>query len=170
MEPSKLIFPIWMMFVVPISWAAILPGTFLVAFAGLLIALFLVRKGTPGQRIRAAWEDAKKAAFRAWINLCAAYLFGTALMLAPSLLTAGAQSGAGKAMADALLTNIYTNPLSFFWAVLSLAAAFAISYFLGKLWAFRKTELSLPERARAALWLAAITAPWLFLTTIRLFY
>lgn len=170
MEPSKLIFPIWMMFVVPISWAAILPGTFLAALAGLLIALMIVRKGPAGERFRAAWEDTKKAVWRAWLNLCLAWLVGTALMLVPPLLAAGSASGAWKDMAEALLTNIYTNPLSAVWAIVCVLATVGISYSLHRLWAFRKTDLETPESARAALWVSVITAPWLFLSTMRLFY
>jgi hypothetical protein len=171
MVTTKLFFPIWMMFVVPVSWAAIIPGTFLIAFFGLLASLYIIRSGAfpRGDRLRAAWEGAKKGMWRAWLNLCAAYAVGTALMLAPALLTPGMpETGFVRQAALAVTENIYQNALSVLWATLCVAGSAGISYLLNRGWTFRGMEGA--DARHAALWLAFLTAPYLFFSTYRLFY
>lgn len=160
-----------MMFVVPVSWAAIIPGTFLIAFLGLTLSSFLVQPGdTPrGTRIEVAWTDAKKGMWRAWINLCAAYAFGTALMLAPALLTVGLpETNAARQAAFAVTENIYQSLLAVIWAIFCLLVSAGFSYLLNRAWTYRKTTIK--DVRRAAGWFAVVTAPWLFLSTYRLYF
>ena len=172
MEPSKLFFPLWMMFVVPISWAAILPGIVLIALLGLFVALFCAHREVQGAsgRLRAAWEDVKKSVTRACLNLCLAYCAGTLFMLAPPLLSAGRTAGALHDMAFALTGNLYESAPAVTWAVLCVAASAGISYGMARLWGFGKTGLGAPERRRAALCFALLCAPWIYLFPYRLFY
>ena len=171
MVTTKLFFPIWMMFVVPVSWAAIIPGTFLIAFLGLLASLYLARPSDMerGERLRAAWADAKKGMWRAWINLCAAYALGTALMLAPAILTVGmAETSAVRQAALAITENIYQSGLAVLWTALCVAGSAMISWLLNRSWTYNRTSRA--DVRRAAAWLAFLTAPYLFFSTYRLFY
>ncbi len=171
MVTTKLFFPIWMMFVVPVSWAAIIPGTFLIAFFGLLASLYITLPGDAarGDRLRAAWEGAKRGMWRAWINLCAAYALGTVLMLAPVLLTLGmAETSLLRQAALAITENIYQNALSVIWTALCVAGSAGLSYACNRAWTFRKVQRA--DAGRTALWIAFLTAPYLFFSTYRLFY
>ncbi len=171
METTKLFFPIWMMFINPVSWAAIIPGTFLIAFFGLIAALYIARPDEMprGERFAAAWNDAKKSVWRAWINLCASYAIGTALMLAPAILTVGmAESNILRQAALAITETIYHNALAIIWAVLCVLISGAVNFILSRSWTFRKTDME--DIRRSALWLAFLTAPYLFFSTFQLFY
>lgn len=178
METTKLFFPVWMMFIDPVSWAAIIPGTFLIALIGLTASLYIAHKCGPsgqirttGERFFAAWTDAKKGMWRAWLNLCLAYAAGTALMLVPSIISVGLPEGHFlSGMSTALLENTYTNPLAVVWACVSVTLTALLSYLLSRLWTFKKTGVSGEGRVRVAMWIAVFTAPYLFLSTYRLYY
>ncbi|MGI6239844.1 MAG: hypothetical protein ACOYI5_09500 [Christensenellales bacterium] len=176
MITNRLIFPIWMMFIVPISWAAIIPGTFLIALFALLIALSAAHsQGADGApmpaagRLRAAWADARRSIWRAWISVCAAYLAGTAAMLLPSLFAIGRDEGSYIVqMSTALLENPYASAHALVWTCMSVILSAAIARNLALSWILNKT--SRPKDKRAALWFAILTAPYLFLSTYKLFY
>jgi hypothetical protein len=171
METTRLFFPVWMLFLAPVSWAAIIPGTFLIAFLGLLAALYLSapKEAPRDERLKAGWADAKKGMWRAWINLCAAYALGAAAMLVPAILTAGMpETGVIRRAALSIAENIYQSPLAVLWALLCFLLSLALSYLLNRAWTFRNTEVG--DLKRAAAWLALLTAPYLFFFTFKLYY
>ena len=154
----NLIFPIWLLWIFPITWLVILPGNFIIDLLVVLITLFALK-------IEDKKNVLKKTILKTWILGLAADVIGSALLLAFVWIQEVIFSGSG------LYYNIYHaiwfNPFENFIALIIVIVAIIVSgfciYMFNLKIAFKKIDIDLKQKKKIALAIAVFTAPYTFL-------
>lgn len=159
----NVLFPIWLLLILPAVWIVVLPANFIIDSAVLLLAAALLRLGKPGAA--ALW---KKSILRVWLCGFAADLAGAAFLIASHF--AAGDGWWYEAIIAPISHNPFENVFALAYVCLAVALSGGLIYWLNATFALRKTALDRRQRRTAALLLAALTAPYLFLLPSRLFY
>lgn len=148
----NVMFPIWILFILPITWIIIIPANFLIDTIVLLIALKLLKV----QKISKVY---KSSILKIWIFGFIADIIGSIALLLTQLLPESLYSSITKPVA--------LNPFTSIWAVIIVLIAIFISgfiiYVLNSRFTFNKTKLSKKRIVQISLIFAVITAPWALL-------
>jgi len=148
----NMIFPIWMLILLPPVWLVVLPANFAID----LLVIWLTLRYMKIPEIK---QNAKAAIVRAWLLGFACDLVGTALMF-----LSGLPDGQWWAeFSNAVAYDPFSNPLAVLWIVLCIAVSGLCIYFLDYKFAFKKTALDDAQKKKLALSMAIFTAPYLFL-------
>ena len=149
----NVIFPIWMLAIIPVTWLVVLPANFVI---DLLVTRFgMKRAGLEDRKARA-----KKAILKVWVCGFLADAVGGAMMFLFSFLDI-----LGDSWSDFYYRVCYdpfSSVSSFLWVAVCTAVSALLIYALNNGFALKKAIPEEDARRKVALILAVVTAPWLF--------
>lgn len=155
----NIIFPIWLLWLVPTTWIVVLPANFVID----LLVVVLTMKFLKVQGMK---QKAKKIILRVWIFGFLADFIGTAAMILANII----EFDSGSEIAEWWYKNI-SNPVSynpfssiygFLWVTVCVILTALFIYLFNYKFCLKKAELSEQQRKKLALSLAIFTAPYLF--------
>lgn len=163
----NVIFPVWLLWLFPISWLVVLPGNFLIDL--LVVVLTLKHLQVPDVK-----KTAKATMFRVWLCGFLADFLGTAVMFLGVGLNVETTTAFGRWWSDhiaaALSLNPFENIFSFLYvAICVVISGICIYYFNYKI-SLKRTELEDGAKRKLSLSLAVFTAPYLFFLPTIWFY
>lgn len=155
----NMIFPIWLLWLIPITWIVVLPANFLLD----LIVLRLTMKYLKIQDIK---QKAKSVIFRVWIFGFVADFIGTAAMFTANVIDFNNDKQLGKWWYRNISNAVSYNPFESIYAVLWVTVCVLITsffiYFFNYKFCLKKLNLEDSQKKKLALALAVFTAPYLF--------
>lgn len=172
----NIFFPIWMLWLFPITWIIILPVNFGIDL--LVVWLTLSHLKLAGDQIKAV---AKSTIVRIWLLGFVADLIGTVLMFgAVSLDTLFHDHALGSIpdfsrwwiqnIGNPVSTNPFATPYAFLWVSFSVFISGLAIFFFNYKFGLKKANLDSVQKKKLALSLAVFTAPYLFYFPTSLLY
>ena len=163
----NVIFPIWMLWIFPLTWLVILPANFVI---DLLVTALTMKV----LKIDHIWATAKPVILKVWLFGFLADLIGTAVMLVATFLDEGTLgSAAGKWWYQNISYPVNYNPFQsiygFLWVTLCVVLAAFMIYLFNRKVSFKKAPLTDRQKRQLSLSLAVFTAPYLFYLPTMLF-
>lgn len=152
----SLIFPVWVMLLLPWSWFVILPINLLIDSLVLLL-IFRFMKITDARKMYLS------SVIRTWIFGTLSSLIGFLFMLLAFLIHRTAPGGFMSQVCEAITQNPFSNIAGLIWVLLAIAVSALCSYFFGVKFTFSHKDFPENRRKIAALVTALITAPYTFL-------
>lgn len=156
----NVLFPIWLLFLIPQVWLIILPFNFIVDSAVMLIALYKFGEKTE------MWRIWRRYIWPVWLFGFVADAIGGLLLFGVSMLDEVLTGTASEWFYDNITQPISINPLSSLLALIVILIAVAIAglliYVLNSRVSFRKMPVEPETRHRLALVIAIFTAPWTY--------
>ena len=163
----NVLFPLWFLLLVPISWLIVIPANFVIDLLALLLAMKLLRMPDIGKNL-------KSAVLKSWIAGFAADLVGGGAMflsvLAGEFLPDPVRSWGYQNITETVMVNPFSSVGGFLWTAGCVALAGGIIYLLSLTFCLKKTSLTLPQKRKLALAMALVTAPYLFFVPTALLY
>ncbi len=163
----NVLFPLWFLLLVPISWLIVIPANFVIDLLALLLAMKLLRMPDIGKNL-------KSAVLKSWIAGFAADLVGGGAMflsvLAGEFLPDPVRSWVYHNITEAVMVNPFSSVGGFLWTAVCVALAGGIIYLLNLKFCLKKTTLDLAQKRKLALAMALVTAPYLFFVPTALLY
>ncbi len=162
----NVIFPVWMLWLFPLAWLAVLPANFAIDL--LVVALAMQALHVPDIR-----RNAKAVILRVWLMGFVADLIGTALMF---LVNVPAFQGTPfgtwwyENLTNAVSFNPFENVYAVLWVTLCVAVSGICIYWFNRKFCLKKAGLDERQTHRLALSLAVFTAPYLFYLPTAWFY
>lgn len=153
----NIIFPIWLLWLMPVAWIVVLPGNFIV---DLLVIGLTMRY----LKITDIKRRAKSVILKVWIFGFLADFIGTATMFLSILASESADS------LTAVAYDPFDNFISFCWTAACVLLSAVCIYLFNYHYCLNRADLAGPEKKRLALSLAVFTAPYLFFLPTSLFY
>ena len=153
----NMIFPIWLLWLFPVTWIVVLPGNFVI---DLLVVLLTMK----WLKITDIKGKAKSVILKVWIFGFLADLIGTIAMF---LSTLAAEFVESLAIA---VYDPFENIFAFCWVAACVVLTAICIYLFNYHYCLNKAELDDVEKKRIALSLAVFTAPYLFFLPTGLFY
>ena len=160
----NIIFPIWLLWVLPPMWLFILPANFVIDF--LVLSLSMKRLGIAQAEVKA---KTKTVILKTWVLGFVADIIGSVFMYVPTLLgdCFGYASDFGSWWQDALITPAMLSPFdsvfAVLWVLICILIAGVCIYFFNYKICFKSLELEPAIARKLALSMAIFTAPYLFL-------
>ena len=152
----NVMFPIWMLWLFPLSWLVVLPVNFAI---DLLVAV-LAMKALHVVQIK---QNAKAVILRVWLMGFVADFIGTALMFLSNVVEfPGAFGQFWNDFVSAVSFNPFQNGYAFLYVTVCVAVSGLCIYWFNRKFCLKKAVLSDTERHRLSLALAVFTAPYLF--------
>lgn len=150
----NVIFPVWLLFLVPVVWLIVIPANLLIDCAVVLVTLFILKHEQKRAVLKQVW-------WKFWLLGFAADLVG-ALFLLPAMQLSSILPDPVWELVEPVMYNCWKSPVAFIWTGLAVAVSGLCIYFFDK-WVLHSCEhLSGRERHILALTLAIVTAPWTF--------
>ena len=163
----NVLFPLWFLLLVPISWLIVIPANFVIDLLALLLAMKLLRMPDIGKNL-------KSAVLKSWLAGFAADLVGGGAMflsvLAGEFLPDPVRSWVYHNITEAVMVNPFSSVGGFLWTAVCVALAGGIIYLLNLKFCLKKTSLDLAQKRKLALAMALVTAPYLFFLPTTLLY
>lgn len=163
----NLIFPVWIVWLYPVTWIAIVPLNILVDFLVTLLALKLIKIEKPMEVIKKSLAKTVALGF-------VADIIATAVLMVLSFGIYETKSTVSKWFYDnisiPILNDYYETPWGILVMVLAVMFAGFLVYIFNRKFSFRNTDLSESQIKKVSLILAIITAPYLFLIPTNVFY
>nr|WP_303243804.1 hypothetical protein [uncultured Cellulosilyticum sp.] len=157
----NLIFPIWLLWVFPLTWIVVLPANFIIDSLVVLITLRLLEVGNIKQNY-------KKAILKVWGFGFLSDFIGTAFMVLALLIDHlwEYDTAIGKWWYDYIAMPVSYNAFESIWSIIwvticVIISSFCIYIFNYKI-SFRKLEMEEGNKKKLAIALAVFTAPFLF--------
>jgi len=163
----NVIFPIWMLWIFPLTWLVILPANFVI---DLLVTALTMKV----LKIDHIWATAKPVILKVWLFGFLADLIGTAVMLVATFLDEGTLGPtAGEWWYQNISYPVNYNPFQsvygFLWVTLCVVLAAFMIYLFNRKVSFKKAPLTDRQKRQLSLSLAVFTAPYLFYLPTMLF-
>ncbi|ROR29211.1 hypothetical protein EDD66_103147 [Mobilisporobacter senegalensis] len=164
----NVIFPIWLLWLFPMTWLVILPSNFLIDTIVVLITLKVLKLS--GQGIY------KKIIFKVWGFGFLSDFIGTFIMFSPSLIDGflDYESPMGKWWYENLTNAVSYNPFesifSFLWVTFAIIITSLFIYIFNYKISLRKVEIENALKKKIALSIAIFTAPFFFYLPTKWFY
>ena len=155
----NLIFPIWIIWIFPITWIVVIPANFIIDSLVILITLMVLK-------INDKKAIYKKAIFKTWIFGFLSDFIGAAIMIIPSLVFDKFPKEISMWLEKNLISSLAYNPFSSIYSALwGILAVIVAGYFI-YLFNYKITLKNINMEARSkkilAISLAIFTAPYLF--------
>lgn len=158
----NIIFPIWILWIVPITWIIVLPANFIID----LLVVVLTMKVLKVNDIK---ENAKTVILRVWIMGFVSDFIGTVAMFLSEF---------GPELDDWWWQNItypvnyspFDTVFSFLWVTGCVVITAFFIYLFNHKWCLKKAALDDVQRKKVALSLAVFTAPYLFYLPTKWFF
>ncbi len=163
----NLIFPIWLLWLFPITWLVVLPANFLIDTLVVIITMKVLKLSNMKQYY-------KKVIWKVWGFGFLADFIGTIAMFIPNIIDFNYNTDLGRWWYDNLSNAVSYHPYSSVYAVLwillcVILTAFLIYFFNYRI-SFRKLDMEDTYKKKIALSIAAFTAPYLFFLPTSWFY
>jgi energy-coupling factor transporter transmembrane protein EcfT len=163
----NLIFPIWLLWLFPITWIVVLPANFIID----LLVVTLTLRFLKVEKIK---EKVKPVIFKVWIFGFIADFIGTVVMFTANLIDFDYQTELGKWWYENISNAVSYDPYQSIFAVLWVTAsvfiaALCIYWFNFKI-CLKKADLDIAIKKKLSLSLAICTAPYLFYLPTKWFY
>lgn len=150
----NVIFPIWLLWLFPITWLISLPANFVID----LLVVVLAMRHLKVENVKA---NAKKVILKVWIMGFLSDIVGSLGLLLANLLDQNTEW-----WNENIIIPINYSPFSSIWGFLWITACVILTgviiYFINKCWCLKKADLTEIQRKKVALALAVFTAPYLF--------
>ncbi|WP_202708867.1 hypothetical protein [Sporosalibacterium faouarense] len=163
----NLIFPIWLLWLIPTTWIIVLPANFLID----LIVVLLTMKYL---KIKDIKKNTKLIVFRVWIFGFVADFIGTGLMFLSNIIDFNYETQFGKwwyrNISNAVSYYPFESIYAFIWVTVSVVIAACFIYLLNYKFSLRKSTLDDSQKKKLALALSIFTAPYLFYIPTSLFF
>lgn len=163
----NLIFPIWLIWLVPITWIIVLPGNFIID----LLVVTLTMKYLKVENVKA---NVKQVILKVYLFGFLADFIGTIIMLLSNLLDFDQTTSFGKWWHNYIVHAVSYNPLdniySILWVTICVILTGILIYLFNNYWCLKKANLTPVERKKVALSLALFTAPYLFYMPTKYFF
>lgn len=157
----NIIFPIWMLWLFPVTWIIVLPANFGIDLLVTVICFKLMH-------VEGIKDKLKKRIWAIWGFGFLADFIGTAVMFIPNLIDGNVWWI--NNIANPVCFNPFENIYSFLWATGCVLISGICIYFLNSRIALKNTGLEDSRIKRTALALAVFTAPYLFYLPTAWFY
>lgn len=155
----NLIFPIWLLWLIPITWIVVLPANFLID----LLVVVLTMKYLKVQDIK---ENVKSVILKVWIFGFIADFIGTASMFMANVIDFNYETQLGKwwynNISNAVSYNPFENIYSVLWVTVCVIITSIFIYLFNYKFCLKKSNLGNEQKKKIALSLAIFTAPYLF--------
>ena len=155
----NVIFPIWLLWLIPITWLVVLPANFFIDL--LVVVLTMKYLKVPDIKM-----NAKSVIFKVWIFGFIADFIGTASMVMSNLIDFNYKTQRGKWWYTNIANAVCYNPFESVFSVLGVTVCVIITAFLIYLFNYKfclnKLNLLDEQKKKIALSLAIFTAPYLF--------
>lgn len=163
----NVIFPIWVLWLFPMTWFVVLPANFIID----LTVTFLTLKF---MKVSNAKMYAKAVICKVWLIGFLSDFIGTAVMFSTYLIDSKMSPEVNDWWYDNIVGPVSCAPLSnvyaFLWTTVCIFIAGISIYFLNYKIAFKKLDLARKQKKKLALSLAVFTAPYLFYIPTKWFY
>ena len=167
MKLYNVMFPIWFLVLLPITWVVVIPANFFID----LLVLFLTMKLCKMPDIK---RNLKSAILKTWLLGFAADLIGTAGMFLAAvggdLLPDPYREWFNNQIGLGVMMNPFSSIGSFLWTAFFTALAGFFIYLFNVKFCLKKTTLDAIQRKKLALSVTIFTAPYLFFLPTSLFY
>lgn len=154
----NVLFPIWIIFLLPPVILLVLPGNFIIDSLVLLIGMACLK-------ISNKKKIYLKTILKVWIVGFVADIIGSVILLGTQLLPYSMNS-----ITTATATNPFTNIYSLILVILAVLVSGICIYILNFIISFRKIEITVKKKKGICLVLAVMTAPYLFFIPSTLMY
>ncbi|MDU5109999.1 MAG: hypothetical protein E6248_06100 [Clostridium sp.] len=155
----NLIFPIWIIWLFPITWIVVLPANFIIDSLVILITLMVLK-------INDKKTIYKKAIFKAWIFGFLSDFIGTVIMIIPSLIFSKLPKNISMWIDKNLISPLAYNPFSSIysalWGILAVLVAGYFIYLFNYKVTLKNIDIEIRSKKILAISLAVFTAPYLF--------
>ena len=163
----NVIFPIWLLWVIPTTWIIVLPANF-------VIDLLVVALTMKHLKIEDWKRNTKSVIFKVWIFGFIADFIGTAAMFMANVIDFNYETQLGKWWYNNITNAVSYNPFASFYSILWVTACVILTAFLIYLFNYKiclkKLNLHNEQKKKIALSLAVFTAPYLFYLPTALFF
>lgn len=163
----NVIFPIWLLWLIPMTWIVVLPANFLID----LLVVVLTMKYLKIQDIK---QKAKSVILAVWGYGFVADFIGTALMIISNFIDFDYKTELGKWWYKNIANAVSYNPLesiyAMLWVTVSLLITGVLIYFFNYKFSLKKLNVDTSQKKKIALSLAIFTAPYLFYIPTSWFY
>lgn len=158
----NVIFPIWILWIIPITWIVVLPANFIVDLLVVVLSMKLMK-------VDNMKENAKTVILRVWIMGFVADFIGTLAMFMAEF---GPESS--KWWSDNITYPVSYSPFdtifSFLWVTTCVVITAFFIYLFNSKWCLKKAKMDDVQRKKVALSLAVFTAPYLFYLPTKWFF
>jgi hypothetical protein len=155
----NLIFPIWLLWLIPITWIVVLPANFLMDLA----VVVLTMKYLQVQDIK---QNARSVILKVYIFGFFSDFIGTVLMFTSNIIDFNYETELGKWWYKNISNAVSYNPFESVYAVLWVTVCVIITaifiYLFNYRYCLKKSNLNDDQKKKLALSLAIFTAPYLF--------
>lgn len=155
----NVIFPIWLLWLVPITWIIVLPANFLID----LLVVVLTMKYLKVEDIK---RNAKAVILKVWIFGFIADFIGTIAMFMANIIDFNYETQLGKWWYNNISNAVSYNPFESIYSILWVTVCVIITAFFIYLFNYKiclkKLNLDIIQKKKIALSLAIFTAPYLF--------
>lgn len=155
----NIIFPIWLLWLIPHTWILVLPLNFF--FDLLVLKLAMKRYHIPNIK-----QNAKEVIWKVWTYGFVADFIGTAFMFVVNIVYFDYNTTFGAWWHENLVNAVSYNPFDSVFAILWVSVCVVITaffiYLLNYKRSFRKLDIDNDEKKKLALSMAIFTAPYLF--------
>ena len=159
----NVIFPVWMLILIPTVWIVVLPANFIIDSLVLLLAFHLLKLNDRKTLY-------KQSILKVWGFGFLADMIGAGFLLGVNLIDSalgGSDSAAWRWFYDNITGplgyNAFKSPIALFVALLAIAGAGALIYLFNYKISFKSWPVEERQRKKAALILAIATAPYTML-------
>ena len=163
----NVIFPIWLLWLIPITWLVVLPANFFIDL--LVVVLTMKYLKVPDIKM-----NAKSVIFKVWIFGFIADFIGTASMVMSHLIDFNYKTQLGKwwytNIANAVCYNPFESVFSVLWVTVCVIITAFLIYLFNYKFCLNKLNLLDEQKKKIALSLAIFTAPYLFYLPTAWFY
>ena len=155
----NVIFPIWLLCLIPMTWLVVLPANFLID----LLVVVLTMKYLKVKEIKL---NAKSVILKVWIFGFISDFIGTASMFIANVIDFNYETPLGKWWYNNFTNAVSYNPFESIYAILWVTTCVIITSFFIYLFNYKfclkKSTLDSEQKKKVALSLAIFTAPYLF--------
>jgi|LSQX01.3.fsa_nt_gb hypothetical protein len=163
----NIIFPIWLLWLIPVTWIIVLPANFIID----LIVIILTLKYLKVENIKMI---AKSIILKVWIFGFIADFIGTLLMLLSNIIDFDYNTPVGEwwynNIANAVSYNPFKSIYAILWVTICVVITALLIYIFNYKVVLRKSSIEVNQKKKLALSLAIFTAPFTFFIPTHWFY
>jgi beta-lactamase regulating signal transducer with metallopeptidase domain len=163
----NIIFPIWLLWLIPTTWIVVLPANFIIDVLFVVLTLKYLK-------VESIKPIAKSIIFKVWIFGFLADFIGTLLMLFSNRIDFDYNTPIGEWWYNNITNAVSYNPFTSIYAILWVTVCVVITailiYIFNYRLVLRKSGLEDSQKKKLALSLAIFTAPYTFFIPTAWFY
>lgn len=155
----NLIFPIWLLWLIPVTWVVVLPMNFFIDLTIVVLTMKYMRVSDIKQKV-------KSVILKVWLFGFVADFIGTAAMLISNVIDFNYETEIGKWWYKNISNAVSYNPFTSIYSVLWVTGCLIITAFFIYLFNFKfclkKLDIDNSQKKKLSLSLAVFTTPYLF--------